>query len=137
MKRTDMASKSSRRSGKKKINKKMGRGGMKFITALKNKTNNLLTEEEINIIMLNLPLRKQYLIRVYNNPVEFQSILMLSESYDSKTLLGSMIAGANEEICSLFNDSKTSAILTKKNSVQEIYCIHIYIPLCKEAKVYG
>ena len=109
----------------------------KFKTALKNITNNLLTEEEISIIMFNIPLKKQYVIRVYNDPVEFQSNLMLSESYDSKTLLGSMVAGANDEIRSLFSDSKTAAILTKKDSAQEIYCIHIYIPLFKEAKMYG
>lgn len=109
----------------------------KFKTALKNRTNNLLTDEEINIIMFNIPLKKQYVIRVYNDPIEFQSNLMLSESYGSKTLLGSMVAGANEEICSLFSASKTAAIITKKNSAQEIYCIHIYIPLCKEAKMYG
>ncbi len=109
----------------------------KFKTALKNRTNNLLTDEEINIIMFNIPLKKQYVIRVYNDPIEFQSNLMLSESYGSKTLLGSMVAGANEEIRSLFSDSKTAAIITKKNSAQEIYCIHIYIPLCKEAKMYG
>ena len=109
----------------------------KFKTALKNRTNNLLTDEEINIIMFNIPLKKQYVIRVYNDPIEFQSNLTLSESYGSKTLLGSMVAGANEEIRSLFSDSKTAAIITKKNSAQEIYCIHIYIPLCKEAKMYG
>ena len=109
----------------------------KFKTALKNRTNNLLTDEEINIIMFNIPLKKQYVIRVYNDPIEFQSNLMLSESYGSKTLLGSMVAGANEEIRSLFSDSKTAAIITKKNSAQGIYCIHIYIPLCKEAKMYG
>ena len=109
----------------------------KFKTALKNRTNNLLTDEEINIIMFNIPLKKQYVIRVYNDPIEFQSNLMLSERYGSKTLLGSMVAGANEEIRSLFSDSKTAAIITKKNSAQEIYCIHIYIPLCKEAKMYG
>lgn len=109
----------------------------KFKTTLKNRTNNLLTDEEINIIMFNIPLKKQYVIRVYNDPIEFQSNLMLSESYGSKTLLGSMVAGANEEIRSLFSDSKTAAIITKKNSAQEIYCIHIYIPLCKEAKMYG
>ncbi len=109
----------------------------KFKTALKNRTNNQLTDEEINIIMFNIPLKKQYVIRVYNDPIEFQSNLMLSESYGSKTLLGSMVAGANEEIRSLFSDSKTAAIITKKNSAQEIYCIHIYIPLCKEAKMYG
>lgn len=109
----------------------------KFKTALKNRTNNLLTDEEINIIMFNIPLKKQYVIRVYNDPIEFQSNLMLSESYGSKTLLGSMVAGANEEIRSLFSDSKTAAIITKKNLAQEIYCIHIYIPLCKEAKMYG
>ena len=109
----------------------------KLKTALKNRTNNLLTDEEINIIMFNIPLKKQYVIRVYNDPIEFQSNLMLSESYGSKTLLGSMVAGANEEIRSLFSDSKTAAIITKKNSAQEIYCIHIYIPLCKEAKMYG
>ena len=109
----------------------------KFKTALKNRTNNLLTDEEINIIMFNIPLKKQYVIRVYDDPIEFQSNLMLSESYGSKTLLGSMVAGANEEIRSLFSDSKTAAIITKKNSAQEIYCIHIYIPLCKEAKMYG
>ena len=109
----------------------------KFKTTLKNRTNNLLTDEEINIIMFNIPLKKQYVIRVYNDPIEFQSNLMLSESYGSKTLLGSIVAGANEEIRSLFSDSKTAAIITKKNSAQEIYCIHIYIPLCKEAKMYG
>ena len=109
----------------------------KFKTALKNRTNNQLTDEEINIIMFSIPLKKQYVIRVYNDPIEFQSNLMLSESYGSKTLLGSMVAGANEEIRSLFSDSKTAAIITKKNSAQEIYCIHIYIPLCKEAKMYG
>ena len=109
----------------------------KFKTALKNRTKNMLTEEELNIIMFNVPLKKQYAIRVYNDPIEFQSNLMLSESYGSKTLLGSMVAGANEEIRSLFSDSKTAAIITKKNSAQEIYCIHIYIPLCKEAKMYG
>ena len=109
----------------------------KFKTTLKNRTNNLLTDEEINIIMFNIPLKKQYVIRVYNDPIEFQSNLMLSESYGSKTLLGSMVAGANEEIRGLFSDSKTAAIITKKNSAQEIYCIHIYIPLCKEAKMYG
>ena len=109
----------------------------KFKTALKNRTKNMLTEEEINIIMFNVPLKKQYAIRVYNDPIEFQSNLILSESYGSKTLLGSMVAGANEEIRSLFSDSKTAVIITKKNSAQEIYCIHIYIPLCKEAKMYG
>ena len=36
----------------------------KFKTALKNRTNNLLTDEEINIIMFNIPLKKQYVIRV-------------------------------------------------------------------------
>lgn len=107
----------------------------KFKTALKNRTNNLLTEEEINIIMFNIPLKKQYVIRVYNDPVEFRSKLMLCDSYGSKTLLGSMIAGANDEVCRLFSDSKTAAIITQKDSTQEVYCIHIYIPLCKEAKM--
>lgn len=107
----------------------------KFKTALKNRTKNLLTEEEINIIMFNIPLKKQYIIRVYNDPIEFRSKLMLSDSYGSKTLLGSMIAGANDEVCRLFSDSKTAAIVTQKDSSQEVYCIHIYIPLCKEAKM--
>lgn len=107
----------------------------KFKTALKNRTKNLLTEEEINIIMFNIPLKKQYVIRVYNDPIEFRSKLMLSDSYGSKTLLGSMIAGANDEVCRLFSDSKTAAIVTQKDSSQEVYCIHIYIPLCKEAKM--
>ena len=97
----------------------------------------MLTDDEISIIMFNIPLKKQYVIRVYNDPVEFQSNLMLSESYDSKTLLGSMIAGGNEEICNLFNDSKTAAIITRIEPDKDLYCIHIYIPLCKEAKVYG
>ena len=107
----------------------------KFKTALKNRTKNMLTEEELNIIMFNVPLKKQYAIRVYNDPIEFRSKLMLSDSYGRKTLLGSMIAGANDEVCRLFSDSKKAAIITRKGSSQDVYCIHIYIPLCKEVQM--
>lgn len=109
----------------------------KFKTALKNRTNNLLTEEEINIIMCNIPLKKQYVIRVYNDPIEFQGNLMLADGYGSKTLLGSMVAGASNETCSLFSKSKAAAIITEDNTAQNLYCLHIYIPHSTEVKTHG
>ena len=77
-----------------------------------------------------------WLVDAYNYLTEF-NVVSIAVRLVAATLLGSMVAGANEEIRSLFSDSKTAAIITKKNSAQEIYCIHIYIPLCKEAKMYG
>lgn len=107
----------------------------KFKTVLKTKTGNLLTDEELNIIISNIPLKKQFAVRIYNDPVEFQTRLMLSDGSDSKTILGSMIAGADNSICRLFDFGKAAAVITKDNSSQGVNSIHIYIPLCKEAKM--
>lgn len=104
----------------------------KFKGALNDMSDNCLTEEEVKIIMLNISRDKQYVIRTYSNPLDFLGTLSVSDSYDSKTLIGSALAGVPEASLSMFNPENTAAVITKNNvNGKVLHIIHVYIPLSR------
>lgn len=104
----------------------------KFKNALNEMSDNCLTEEEIKIIMLNISRDKQYVIRTYFNPMDFLTILSVSDSFESKTLIGSVLAGVPETSISMFNTANTAAVITKNNvNGKTLHYVHVYIPLSR------
>lgn len=101
----------------------------KLRTILKNKSNNCLTNSEINIIMSYISLNKQYTIRIYMDPIQFLSAISISDNKESRTLLGSAIAGTPELSTSMFIKQNTAVILTRSEHDGDVmHYIHIYIP---------
>lgn len=101
----------------------------KFKNALSELSDNCLTDEEIRIITSNISRDMQYVIRAYFNPEDFLAILAVSDSYESKTLIGSALAGVPANTLSMFNTANTAAVITKnKTDGKNIYYIHVYIP---------
>lgn len=96
----------------------------KLKTVLKNRSGGHITEEEIKAIMAFVSLRKQYAIRIYNEPNEFRESLVLADPSRSQTILGTAIAGIPGLSDRYFNGSHAAAYVTR-NSVD---IIHIYIP---------
>ena len=104
----------------------------KLRNALCEKTDNCLTEEEIKIILIHLSLNRQYAIRTYREPLSFLATLASSDSYDSQTLLGSVLAGNHDMSMNMFDHSNSAAVITRSNrDGKSVYVIHVYIPLSR------
>ncbi len=102
----------------------------KFKTALKNKTNNELTDKEVEIIIASLPNNSQYSIRVYREPEQFCSMLILANARNCRALFGSVIPGVPGITETAFCSSRSSAYLETK----ETGIINIYIPKAMQQK---
>lgn len=101
----------------------------KLRTILKNKSNNCLTNDEIDMIMSYISLNRQYTIRIYMDPIQFLSAIAIADSKESRTLLGSAIAGTPAQSASTFIKQNTAVILTRSEHYENVmYYIHIYIP---------
>ena len=102
----------------------------KFKTALKNKTNNELTDKEVEIIIASLPNNSQYSIRVYREPEQFCSMLILANARNCRALFGSVIPGVPGITETAFCSSRSSAYLETKDTG----IINIYIPKAMQQK---
>ncbi len=100
----------------------------KFRTALRQKTGNRLTEDELNIIISSLPPNKQYEIHVFSEPTVFCSYLVLANAGKSKLLFGSAIPGVPGISEIAFCKARSSAFLENKGTG----IINIYIPQARE-----
>lgn len=96
----------------------------KFKAVLKHKTNDALTDFELKLIMTIIPLGKQYEIRIYVDPDEFQNSLVLADLRHSRGIFGGVIAGVPSLSERTFNKEKVSAFVTER----ETDIVHIYIP---------
>ena len=96
----------------------------KFKAVLRNKTQGLLTSDELEMLISDVPLGKQYEIRIYNNPYEFMNCLTLADSRYSRIIFGGIIAGCPGISEITFNAMRVAAFLT----VKETDIVHIYIP---------
>ena len=101
----------------------------KLKKVLMEKSENCLDEEEMQIIMNHISLNRQYVIRTYFEPSQFIVALAASDSFESQTLLGSMVAGTVSFCVPVFDTQHTAAIVTRADQNGKIqYCIHLYIP---------
>ncbi len=102
----------------------------KFKTVLRNKTNDELTEKEVDIITSSLPIGCQYSIRVYREPNTFCSMLILANAENCRALFGSVIPGIPGITEKAFCSSRTAAYLETKDTG----IINIYIPALLQEK---
>lgn len=102
----------------------------KFRTVLKQRTDNRLTEDEVNTIVHSLSLSRQYSVRVYESADEFRASLVLADASKCRTVLGSVLAGFPVLSDCLFSETRATAYITQKDTD----IIHIYIPKLRALK---
>lgn len=103
---------------------------VKFRNALKEKSDNHLSDEEISYIISHISLNQQYIVRIYREPMNFLTAIAVADSHDSHTIFGSALAGAIGMSMYMFNDEKSAAVITHADhSGKRVCIIHIYIPL--------
>lgn len=101
----------------------------KLRDALRHKTCNCLTDQELWDILISTPLKRQYKISVYFNEDTFRNKLALPSDMHGRTILGQVMAGTRDNPGDLYCTERAAAILTRQVAKPEgINEIHIYVP---------
>lgn len=102
-----------------------GEKNEKLTNALSEKTDNSLTEEEVRIILDNISLNRQYLIKPYPDAVSFLEALALSDHRDCQILFGNRL----EAPFIMFDETHSAAVITKtKRDGKVTDVIYLYVP---------
>ena len=102
-----------------------GEKNEKLTNALSEKTDNSLTEEEVRIILDNISLNRQYLIKPYSDAACFLEALALSDHRDCQIFFGNRLQAP----FITFDDSHSAAVITKiKRDGKITDVIYLYVP---------
>ena len=100
----------------------------KLRNVLKSKTRDYLTEEELDVVLNAVKVKRQYQVRLHFDAESFKNTLVYPKLGKAEVVLGKAYIGSNLGSGGLEDEKQPSVVIVRKRNCSPENQIHIFVP---------